>query len=63
VKNTQAKYGISDENIYNFDKTGFQMKIIDTVKVVTGSQRAKSISHTVRESRIVTAVKAINVSD
>jgi len=41
VKNTQAKYGISDENIYNFDKTGFQMKIIDTVKVVTGSQRAK----------------------
>ncbi len=37
VKNTQAKYGISDKDIYNFDKTGFQMRVIDTVKVMTES--------------------------
>ncbi len=41
VKNTQAKYDISNEDIYNFDKIEFQMRVIDTVKVVTGSQRAK----------------------
>jgi len=41
VKNTQAKYDISDEDIYNFDETEFQMKVIDTVKVMTGSQRAR----------------------
>ena len=37
VKNTQAKYGISNKDIYNFDKTGFQMRVIDTVKVITES--------------------------
>ncbi len=64
VKNTQAKYGISDEDIYNFDKTEFQMRIIDTVKVVTGSQRAKKALVTQSENQEwVTVVKAINISD
>ena len=29
VRNTIAKYGILDEDIYNFDETGFQMDISD----------------------------------
>ncbi len=41
VKNTQVKYGIPNKDIYNFDETRFQMRVIDTVKVVTGSQRAE----------------------
>ena len=40
VENTRVKYGIPNEDIYNFDETGFQMKVIGTTKVVTGSQRA-----------------------
>jgi len=40
VENTRAKYGIPDEDVYNFDETGFQMGVIGTAKVVTGSQRA-----------------------
>ena len=40
MKNTQAKYGIPDEDVYNFNKTGFQIRVISTAKVVTGSQRA-----------------------
>jgi hypothetical protein len=39
VRNTKAKYGILDEDIYNFDETGHQMGIISTGVVVTGSER------------------------
>ena len=39
VQNTIAKYEITYEDIYNFDKTDFQMRIIRTVKVVTESER------------------------
>jgi hypothetical protein len=40
VQNVIGKYGIMDEDIYNFDKTGFQMGVISTAKVITGSERA-----------------------
>jgi hypothetical protein len=30
VQNTIAKYGIADEDIYNFDETGFQMGVTTT---------------------------------
>ena len=40
VRNTIAKYGIEDADIYNFDETGFQMGVISTAKVVTASDRA-----------------------
>jgi hypothetical protein len=30
-------YGISNNNIYNFDETGFAMEIIATTRVVTMS--------------------------
>ena len=39
VANVKAKYGIQDVDIYNFDETGFQMGIIGSTKVVTGSER------------------------
>jgi hypothetical protein len=41
VVDTKAKYGVHDDDIHNFDETGFQMGIIGTMKVVTGSDRRK----------------------
>ena len=38
VRNTIAKYGIVDEDIYNFDEAGFQMGVIGTARVVTSSE-------------------------
>ena len=46
VRNTIAKYGILDNDIYNFDETGFQMGVISTSKVVTRAEtkgRTKTI--------------------
>jgi hypothetical protein len=37
VRNTKAKYGIVDDDIYNFDETGFMMGIICAGMVVTTS--------------------------
>ena len=39
VRNVVAKYGILQEDIYNFDETGFAMGIVSTSKVVTRSER------------------------
>ena len=39
VERTKAKYGICDEDMYNFDKTGFQMGKISAQLVVTSSER------------------------
>lgn len=39
VRNTIAKYGISESDIYNFDKTGFMMGVISTGIVVTSAER------------------------
>ena len=35
----QAKFGIYDEDIYNFDEAGFMMGIVSSQLVVTGSHR------------------------
>jgi hypothetical protein len=35
VANVKAKYGILDEDTYNFDETGFQIGVGGSVKVVT----------------------------
>ena len=40
VRNTIAKYGIVDADIYNFDETGFMMGVLSTAMVVTSSQRS-----------------------
>jgi hypothetical protein len=39
VRNVKAKYGILDEDSYNFDETGFTMGVAGTVKVVNASDR------------------------
>ena len=41
VRNVVAKYGILEQDIYNFDEAGFAMGVIATAKVVT-SLEAKS---------------------
>jgi hypothetical protein len=39
VEDTRAKYCIHNHNVHNFDKTGFQMGVIGSMKVVTGAER------------------------
>ena len=39
VEQYRAKYGIVDQDIYNFDETGFMMGKITTQLVVIGSER------------------------
>jgi hypothetical protein len=41
VRGTIEKYGILDDDIYNFDETGFQMGVISTAKVITGAERSR----------------------
>jgi hypothetical protein len=52
VRNTIAKYGIHDADIYNFDETGFMMGIISTATVVAsldGRIKAKRVQPGNRE--------------
>jgi hypothetical protein len=61
VRNTIAKYGIHDMDIYNFDETGFMMGIISTATVVTSSDgraRAKRVQPGNREW--VTVIQGVN---
>jgi hypothetical protein len=39
VNETKVKYGVYDGDVHNFDETGFQMGMIGSMKVVTGSER------------------------
>jgi hypothetical protein len=39
VEDTKAKCGVYDDNVHNFDETGFQMGVIGSMKVVTGAER------------------------
>jgi hypothetical protein len=39
VANTKAKYGIADDDMYNFDETGFMMGVIQGQMVFTGSKK------------------------
>ena len=63
VEQTKAKYGICDEDVYNFDEAGFMMGKITTQLVVTASERRrrpKAIQPGNREW--VTAIAAINAA-
>jgi hypothetical protein len=63
VEQTKTKYGICDEDVYNFDEAGFMMGKITTQLVVTGSERRgrpKSIQPGNREW--VTSIAAINAA-
>jgi hypothetical protein len=39
IEGTKAKYGVHNDDVHNFDKTGFWMGNIDSIKVVTGAER------------------------
>jgi hypothetical protein len=39
VEDTKAKYSVHDDDVHNFDETGFQMGVIGSMKVVTGAER------------------------
>jgi hypothetical protein len=63
IEQTKAKYGICDEDVYNFDEAGFMMGKITTQLVVTGSERRgrpKAIQPGDREW--VTVIAAINAA-
>ncbi|KAH8630549.1 hypothetical protein IG631_15126 [Alternaria alternata] len=63
VEETKAKYGICDDDVYNFDEAGFMMGKITTQLVVTGSERRgrpKAIQPGNREW--VTLIAAINAA-
>jgi RecB family endonuclease NucS len=47
VRNIVMKYGILEQDIYNFDEAGFAMGVIATTKVVTSSE-AKSRLKTIQ---------------
>ena len=63
VEQTKAKYGICDEDVYNFDEAGFMMGKIMTQLVVTGSERRgrpKAVQPGNREW--VTVIQGINAA-
>ena len=43
MENTITKYGIIDDDIYNFDETGFQIGVISASMVVTSSERVSNV--------------------
>ena len=64
VEETLAKYGILEQNIYNFDETGFQMGVTSTAKVITGSYHSTSRVQALQPGNHewVTVIEAINAS-
>jgi predicted patatin/cPLA2 family phospholipase len=63
VEQTKAKYGICDEDVYNFDEAGFMMGKITTQLVVTASERRgrpKAVQPGNREW--VTVIQGINAA-
>jgi len=61
VGDTIAKYGVLEEDIFNFDETGFQMGVISTSKVITTSDRkGRPRTKQPGNRKWVTAIEAIS---
>ena len=60
VQNTIAKYGVREEDIYNFDETGFQMGVITTSKVVTAADKPRAVSIQPGNRHWVTVIESIS---
>jgi hypothetical protein len=61
VGDTIAKYGVTEEDIFNFDETGFQMGVISTSKVITTSDRKGRLrTRQPGNRKWVTAIEAVN---
>jgi hypothetical protein len=63
VANVKAKYGILDEDTYNFDETGFQIGVGGSVKVVTASEiRLNPIGRQAGDREWITLIAAVNAA-
>ena len=63
VRNTIAKYGIINEDIYNFDETGFAMGLAGTSRVVTTTDRRNRPAQLQPGDREwATSIEAINAT-
>ncbi len=61
VRNTIAKYGIIDDDIYNFDETGFAMGLASSARVVTScNRRRKPLQLQPGDREWVTVIEAIS---
>jgi hypothetical protein len=61
VANVKAKYGILDEDTYNFDETGFQIGVGGSVKVVTASElRLNPIRRQAGDREWITLIAAVS---
>ena len=63
VEDTRVRYGIADQDVFNFDETGFMMGVASTSKVVTSSNtigRATVVQPGNREW--VTTIECVNAS-
>ena len=63
VRETIQEWGIADEDIYNFDETGFAMGMIATAKVITQAERSSRPNLVQPGNREwVTAIETISAS-
>ena len=63
VEETRQAYGVLDQDIYNFDETGFAMGVAATSKVVTSSNRVgRAVIVQPGNREWVTAIECINAS-
>jgi hypothetical protein len=63
VRSTIKEWGIADEDIYNFDETGFAMGTIATARVITQAERTSRPSLVQPGNREwVTAIETINAA-
>jgi len=62
VGDTIAKYGVTEEDIFNFDETSFQMGVILTSKVIISSDRKGRLRTKQPGNRKwVTTIEAVNI--
>ena len=63
VEETRQAYGVLDQDIYNFDETGFAMGVAATSKVVTSSNRVgRAVVVQPGNREWVTAIECVNAS-
>jgi hypothetical protein len=63
VEETKIKYGIYDDNVYNFDEAGFVIGKITTQLIVIGAERrgrSRAFQPDIREW--VTVIQATNAA-
>ncbi|KAL6167035.1 hypothetical protein ACJQWK_06486 [Exserohilum turcicum] len=63
VEETRQTYGVLDQDIYNFDETGFAMGVASTSKVVTSSDRvSRAVVVQLGNREWVTVIECVNAS-